>query len=71
MNGRKVELRHNAPEQVREYLRAALDLVEELNPPSDLRVAFFTKAVDLTAAKSLQIEQVDAGLAALLARPGL
>jgi hypothetical protein len=49
------EEHHNEPEQVEAYLRGALALVEELEPPADLREATFTKAVDLLSAKTLQV----------------
>jgi hypothetical protein len=68
VNGRRLETPHNTPEQVREYLREALDLVDELGPADDLREACFTKAVDMIAAKSITIEQV-APLGGALAVP--
>lgn len=58
MNGRKSELVHNTPEQVREYLAGALGLVATDDVPDDLRVAYFGKAVDLLAAKSITVEQI-------------
>jgi hypothetical protein len=58
LNGRRTEFAHNTPEQVREYLREALDVVDELGPPDDLRAACFTKAADLIAAKQITVEAV-------------
>ena len=54
---RRFEQPHNSPEQVREYLAGALALVDELDPPDDLRVAAFTKACDLISAKQIVYEQ--------------
>lgn len=51
------EIYHNTDEQARDYLSRALALVEELDPPEDLRVPFFVKAVDLTAAKTIMQPQ--------------
>lgn len=53
------ETHHNTADQVRGYLAGALALVEELNPPEDLRVAVFTKAADLATAKQIFIEPAD------------
>lgn len=52
---RRVEVQHHTPEQVQLTLAAALELVDEIRPPDDLRVVFFTKAVDLLATKTVQI----------------
>jgi hypothetical protein len=41
------EEHHNDAAQVEDYCRAALALVEELEPPADLRPLVFAKAVDL------------------------
>jgi hypothetical protein len=54
---RQSEAQHNTDEQVREYLTAALAIVGELDPPGDLRVPLFTKAVDLLSAKQIFFEQ--------------
>lgn len=64
---RKIELVHNEPEQVKLYLEAALELVEAVDPPSDLRELFFAKAVDLLSSKTVQYEQV----AGMLGHPGV
>lgn len=58
MNGRRTELIHNSPDQVREYLAGALAVVAELEVPDDLRVAAFGKAVDLIAAKQITVEAI-------------
>jgi hypothetical protein len=65
MNGRRVETHHNTPEQAREYLREALAIVAELDPPADMRAACFVKAVELVASKSITVEQLTAGLGTL------
>lgn len=54
------EVPHNTLEQVPEYVRAAVQLVDDLAVPDDLRVAAFTKAVDLYSAKQLFIDPTDA-----------
>ena len=54
---RRTEVQHNSAEQTHAYIAAALALVEELEPPEDLRVAAFSKAVDLLSAKQLILEQ--------------
>lgn len=71
MHGRRVEHPHNTPEQIVDYLRSALELVAELNPPDDLRVAAFTKAADLFSSKHVTMEQVVPGIGLLGQRPGL
>lgn len=55
---RFTERQHNTPEQIRDYLREALDVVDELGPPDDLRVACFAKAAELAAAKQVTGEAV-------------
>lgn len=59
------EIHHNDPDQVRQYLDTALRLTAELDVPDDLRVAFFTKAVDLVAAKQINLEQMQLGAGAM------
>lgn len=51
------EIPNNTPEQVRAYLGGALELVDELGPPDDLRRPFFEKACDLLSGKQLMMEQ--------------
>jgi len=66
---RQTDYQHNTPEQARGYVEAALALVDELSPPDDLRVAVFTKACDLFAAKQVVLEHAAVapqGLGALL-----
>jgi len=55
------EFMHNTREQAEEYLAGALEIVDALGPPDDLRVAFFTKAVDLLAGKNVVLEQPQMG----------
>jgi len=68
---RKHEYPHNEPAQVRAYIEDALDLVAELDPPEDLRVAAFTKACDLLASKQVILEQTGIASAPLAARLGI
>lgn len=49
----------NNDHDVRSYLEKALALVEELDPPSDLRGACFIKATEFYSAKQIQLEQGD------------
>lgn len=52
------ERNHNTDAQVRGYIEAALALVEELDPPGDLREHVFIKATDLYSAKQIIMEQM-------------
>ncbi len=47
------EHHYNPPEQVLQYLSEALDIVEKLAAPEDLRGIAFAKAIDLVAAKQV------------------
>lgn len=47
----------NSPEQVREYLRNALTIVDEIDPSDDLRPIAFAKALDLISNKQVFFEQ--------------
>lgn len=58
MSYRKTEAVHHSAEQIKQYLDTALRLTAEMDVPEDLRVAFFTQAVGLVAAKQLFFEQV-------------
>lgn len=51
------EIPNNTPEQVREYLREALAVVTELEPPEDLREAVFTQAAQMVAGKQILMQQ--------------
>jgi hypothetical protein len=62
MTPRTTEIPHNTPAQVREYLREALAVVEELELDDDLKVPAFLKAVDLIAAKQLLMETIHPGI---------
>lgn len=53
----RTEEHHNTPAQVVDYLRTALAIVMELDPPEDLRQIAFGKAVDLLSAKQVFFEQ--------------
>ncbi len=58
MNGRTSEFHHNTPEQVRDYIVAALELVRDLEPDEDLRVSVFLQACQLISGKQVVIEQI-------------
>ena len=49
----KTEVPHNTPEQVREYLQGALEVIDELELDDELRVPAFLKACDLLSGKQL------------------
>ena len=63
MNARKVEMFFSTEEQVRDFISYGLALVEELDPPDDLREAVFNQAVTLKQARHVQFEQVGLGMA--------
>ncbi len=71
MNGRRIELPHNTPEQVREYITSALALVDDLDPPGDLRQAVFVKAVEFYSAKAITVEQIAPGIPGMAIPRGL
>lgn len=71
MIGRRTETYHSTPEQVREYLRDALAIVAELDPPDDLRAPVFTAAVNLGSAKTIAVEAVAPATGALAIPRGL
>lgn len=58
MSVRYTERPNNTPEQVLDYLRQALDVVDTLGPPDDLRLACFTEAVRLVSGKTVTAEQI-------------
>lgn len=49
----RAEIPHNTQEQVRLYIGAALELVETLEVPEDLREAAFNQAAQMLAAKQI------------------
>lgn len=53
----KAEVVHNTDDQVREYLRKALALTDELEPPEDLRAIVFQSAVNLFSSKQVVLQQ--------------
>lgn len=57
----KGEIRLWQPEAVESVLRDALELVERIDPPTDLRQAVFTAGAGLLAQKQVDIEQVAIG----------
>lgn len=70
MNGRRTEMQHNTLEQVRDYLREALDLVDELGPGDDLRGVCLAKAIDLISAKQIVMEQITPSVLGHVLPPG-
>lgn len=61
----KVEVQHHSPEQVREILAEALRITADLEPATGLREVTYTKAVDLLAAKTVQLAPLASGAAVL------
>jgi hypothetical protein len=61
MSMRQTEYPNNTPEQVREYLQTAADIVAELDIAPDLIPHAFVQAVGLIAAKQVVLEQVGLG----------
>jgi hypothetical protein len=59
------EIPNNTAEQVTDYVRDAVALVELLEVPDDLRVPAFTEAVRLFAAKNVIVEQTPTHLGIL------
>jgi hypothetical protein len=57
MSMRQTEYPNNTPEQVREYLQGAADIVEALEIPPDLTGIAFSKAADLLSGKQIVLEQ--------------
>jgi hypothetical protein len=51
------EIPHHTPEQVREYLREALAVLEEIDPPADIRAPLFTQAAALLSGKNIIMGQ--------------
>jgi hypothetical protein len=61
MIGRQHEIVHNTDEQVREYVRKGLELLDELEVPDELRAVVFERAVNLFASKQVVVEAVQPG----------
>lgn len=55
---RKTDHHFNTDEQVEDYTRRALALVEKVDPPDDLRAAAFTAAFTALSGKQVVFEQV-------------
>lgn len=62
------EYHHNTPEQIEGYLRMAVQAVEAVGVPDDLRETAYAKAVDLFAAKQIILQQ-PAAIAGLVGPP--
>lgn len=71
VQGRVSEHHYHSPEQVSGYMRDALAVVDELDVPDDLRVAAFSKAFELLAAKHVVMEQISPGVPNMLIPKGL
>jgi hypothetical protein len=54
----RTELAHYTNQQAEEHLRDALQLVETVGPPEDLRAITFTKAVEMLSAKNIIAQPV-------------
>lgn len=52
------EIHFNTREEVEEWLRMALEVVEAGDVPEDLRPAAFTAVYTVLAAKHVQLEQI-------------
>jgi hypothetical protein len=57
MMPQRTDIPNNTPEQAREYLEAALELVEQLEPPAELREHVFNRAVELLSGKQILVSQ--------------
>lgn len=64
------EIQHNTPEQALLYLQGALEIVETLDPPAELRETCFAKACDLLSAKQLVLMQPAPAVLPAMAIPG-
>ncbi len=62
MTMQQSEYQNNTPEQVREYLQTAADIVADLDIPPDLIPHAFVQAVGLVSAKQVILEQVGLGM---------
>jgi hypothetical protein len=51
------EIHYNTPEQIEGYLRIALEVLDRVKPPAELREVAFAKAVDLASNKNVVVEQ--------------
>lgn len=53
------ELHHNTPEQVAYYVQTAVDMLDALDIPDDLRPQAFALGVNLIASKQIVYEDAD------------
>jgi len=58
VNGRKIEMYHSTDEQVEDFIRKGLALVDSIDPPSDLRAVVLTQAVALYSGRQIVWEQM-------------
>jgi uncharacterized protein YejL (UPF0352 family) len=54
----RTELSHYTKQQAEEHLADALQLVEKVDPPEDLRGIAFAKAVEMLSAKNIIAQPV-------------
>ena len=66
MNGRRSEVFHYTDEQVREHLRAALAILDDLAVPDDLRSIAFERVFNAISTKQIVVEQIAPGLGAMV-----
>lgn len=66
------DVKHHTPAEVRDILRDALAIVDELEPADDLRVATFDQAARMLSGKEVVLVQPQPiDLSGLRAGPGL
>lgn len=66
MNGRRSEAFHYTDEQVRDHLRAALAIVDDLAVPDDLRAIAFQLVYGSLSAKQITVEAIAPGVPMML-----
>jgi hypothetical protein len=54
---RRWQEQHNTPDEVEEWVKQAIGIIEYLDVPDDLRMPAFTGALSLLSAKQLFFEQ--------------
>jgi hypothetical protein len=65
MTMQRTEHPNNTPEQVREYLQTAANIVADLDIAPDLVPHAFVQAVGLVSAKQVVLEQIGLGVGLL------
>ena len=51
------EIHHNTEDQCEQYVRRALDILERVDPPEDLRPAVFSVLAGFVASKQIFFDQ--------------